>query len=61
MITPDDERRYGLRPLPDVPFPSHEEVVRRHDAWPARLAAQRAADGLPSVGIGLDRRGRPTR
>lgn len=61
MITPEDEARYGLKPLPDVPFPGPEEAQARREAWSGRLAAQRAADGLPPLGIGLDRHGRPTR
>lgn len=61
MISPEDERRYGLTPLSEVPFPGPEESARRREAWPAKLAAKREADGLPPLGIGLDRDGKPTR
>lgn len=61
MITPEDERRYGLKPLPEVPFCGPEEAQRRRRTWEATLAAQRAADGLPELGVGVDKHGRPTR
>jgi hypothetical protein len=61
VITPEDEARYKLPPMPDVPLCGPEEAERRREAWKARLAAQRAADGLPELGVGQDRHGRPTR
>lgn len=61
MITPSDDRLYGLKPLPEVPFCGPEEAQALRDAWEVQLAAQRAADGLPALGVGVDRHGRPTR
>lgn len=60
MITEDDDRRYKLPPLPEAPFCGAAEAQRRRAAWERRLHAQRAADGLPRLGTGLDKLGRPT-
>lgn len=34
-ITPEDEKRYGLPPLPDVPFIGEAEAQRRREAYEA--------------------------
>lgn len=61
MITPEDEARYRLPPLPEVAVCSPEESEAKRNAWEGRLAAQRAADGLPALGVGIDRNRKPTR
>lgn len=33
MITPEDERRYNLKPLPDVPFCGAKKAKRLREAY----------------------------
>jgi hypothetical protein len=40
MITHEDEARYGLKPLPDVPFCGPEEAQRRRKAYEDGRAAR---------------------
>ncbi len=41
MITEEDERRYGLRLLPDPPFPGIGEARRRNDVYAIHRRAYR--------------------
>lgn len=51
-ITPEDERRYGLPPLPDVPFCGADEARRLNALYEAQRARYRelhpGADRLPA-------------
>lgn len=46
MITPEDEKRFGLQPLPDVPFIGAAEAQRRRDAYEAERRLWRAEHPL---------------
>lgn len=40
MITPEDERRFALKPLPEIPFCGAEEAQRRRAAYEASRAGR---------------------